>query len=62
MNVTDPPGVGSPVTVVVTPAEYVTGAPCVPELGVATIAVCDGALLTTRVFVPVEPANTLSPE
>jgi uncharacterized protein YaaQ len=61
-NVTDPVGVGNPVTVDVTVTEYVTDAPTVAGLGLAPIEVCVGALLTTRLVVPVEPANTLSPE
>jgi hypothetical protein len=61
-NVTDPVGVGTPVALVVTVAEYVTDVPRVAGLGVATTAVCDGALLTTSGVVPVEPTNTVSPE
>jgi hypothetical protein len=34
----------------------------VTGLGLAPIVVCDEALLTTSVPVPVEPTNTLSPE
>src|SRR5580704_15207259 len=61
-NVTDPVGVGSPVTVDVTVTEYVTDAPTVAGLGLAPIEVCVGALLTTRLVVPVEPKNSVSPE
>jgi hypothetical protein len=61
-NVTDPVGVGNPVMVLVTVAEYVTEAPTVTGFGLAPIAVCDNALLTTREVVPVEPENTLLPE
>jgi hypothetical protein len=34
----------------------------VAGFGLAPIEVCVGDLLTTRLVVPVEPANTLSPE
>jgi hypothetical protein len=63
-NVTDPVGVGCPVTFVVTVAEYVTEVPTVTGLGLAPIDVCDGGggLFTTSVVVPVEPENWLSPE
>jgi hypothetical protein len=61
-NVTDPLGMGSPVTVDVTVAEYVTDVPTVAEVGLAPIEVSVGALLTTRLVVPVEPAKTVSPE
>jgi hypothetical protein len=59
-NVTDPLGV--PVAVDVTVAEYVTETPTVTGLGLAPIEVCVGSLLTTRLVVPVDPANTVSPE
>ena len=39
-----------------------TEVPTVTGLGLAPIAVCDDALPTTSEVVPVEPANTLSPE
>jgi hypothetical protein len=61
-NVTDPLGMGNPVTVDVTLAEYITEAPTVTEAGLAPIEVCVGALLTTRLVVPVEPKNMVSPE
>jgi hypothetical protein len=59
-NVTDPLGV--PVAVDVTVAEYVTEAPTVTEDGLALIEVWVGSLLTTRLVIPVDPANTVSPE
>ena len=61
VNVTVPVGVGSPETLVVTVAEYVTEAPSVTEEKLAWTEVCDGALLTTSGVVPDEPTNTVSP-
>jgi hypothetical protein len=60
-NATDPVGVGGPGATVVTVAEYVTDVPSVTGLGFTPIADCDGSS-TTRVVVPFEPENALSPE
>lgn len=62
VNVTVPVGVGTPVALVVTVAEYVTEVPTVTGPGLAPTEVCDGSLLTTRELVPDEPAKTSSPE